>query len=341
MTFPMKRLLLTAIATSTCIWIAFVYNLDRTLNFVETLHLPLSKIEQVNISSQERRPSLDIEMEQGNISSQERRPPVDVVMGVAVGYAYNKYQHVIQSFERWQGPNQALVLFTAVEAKITSNIWCVDYHHFYQGDVNPIVKKRFYIYEAFVTSGYADRVLGIQTARMFFIDVRDSFFQGDVFTRFVQPGIHLFAENYQLEFEPVFNKPWIRDCGGQSMLDAMIRDKASIANGGVWAASNTSYLERFVGHLKPMLEKCNDQAAMSILGYTLNISTHSAFLESWVTHLPINHSGGGKYAPIVGLIIDDAGRLCGFDRQPYALVHQGDRWGWLWNLRLRNGSRLP
>ena len=344
------------------IWIATSHNLNR-INLKPILDLPLPDFRKarmvVEISLSPSLNQTDLHQrsdqhpatrDQADLNAQQERgphnrssrddivaiPPVDTVMGVAVGYSYNHYEHVIKSFTKWAGPNQALILFTDSQANITPNVWCIDYRHFYQGAVQPVVKQRFYMYEAFLTSGYASSVLGSRIGRMFFIDVRDLFFQGDVFARFVEPGIHLFAENYLLEYEPVYNQPWVRDCRGQEFLDAMIRDRASIINGGVWAASNVTHFERFMAHLKPMLETCNDQGALTILGYVLNVSTHSSRVESWVTHLPIEHVGGGKYAQIPNPALDSLGRLCGPDGRPYALVHQGDRWEWLWSIRLKN-----
>ena len=268
---------------------------------------------------------------------------IDAVLSLIEGYGYDQYKHLVVSFRRWhRRPDVKLILFGGnADCPDGDRVWCVSLADLDGGSGRPET-RRFRIYDSFMA-----RHAGT-LRHVFFTDSRDVFFQGDVFGpgRMTAQGVHLFAENYQLQHEKAHNQPWVRDCRGEAFLEQMLANHAPIINGGVFAASSPDYASLFIRQLSPMLEKCNDQGAVTILGYELSFSSHVfptrvhyASNESWVTHMPIEHLGNGEYGQIRNARHDAEGRLlCDADNTPYAVVHQADRFPDLW---ARRGVDFP
>ena len=268
---------------------------------------------------------------------------VDVILSVVSGYSYAQYEHLVVSFRRWHNAsNQQLVLFVdSAGCPNVTRVLCATISDFDDGQ-DAIVNRRFRIYETFITRNA--ETLG----QIFWTDARDVFFQDNVFAPGrMTAGVHLFSENYQLKHERSHNQPWIRDCRGDDMLQQMLLHTAPIVNGGILAASGPDYALGFLRVLIPMLKTCNDQGAMTIIAYEfslgrhdlLDVRVHSAFNDSWVTHMPIepHEPFDGGYYLIQSLQHDGLGRLlCSFDNTPYAVVHQGDRFPEVWARRFQS-----
>ena len=276
-------------------------------------------------------------------------PDADMIVGFASGYNLRDLEYFIQSAIRCM-PEAKLVLFVnqmedalidhisqivivlISSVKLTENF-----------SDSPVI-KRFNVYRSWLRD-FNQSEYGFKPRKILLTDVRDVFFQGDVFSPMKFNGVHFFAEGLLLRDEQYYNHPWIRDCRGEDTLQRMLGQEASILNGGVVGASDVLSMLEYLGEMvRGLREGCNDQGWLNILAQqerTLKTPIHIHNLtldgDSWVSHclLDWNKMPHLKRAENRAHVnIDALGRLINPRGDiVYAIVHQGDRFNEVWELR--------
>lgn len=270
----------------------------------------------------------------------------DIIMGFASGYKLRDVSFFIESGLRCTKAHFILFVNSLDDmlGEITHHprvvfVPILDMGAFHS---NPVI-QRFYVYDAWL-KGFNQSAVGFHLRRILLTDVRDVFFQGDVFEPMTAPGIHVFDEGILLRDEPNYNHGWIRDCqlGGDNVLVRLF--DRPIYNGGIIGATNMDLMLAFLKDMFKGLDVgCNDQGWLNVLVSTpsvRSVAIHAHNLtntgDSWVANCLI-HVSDKHTAPV---LIDAGERLVNPQgTRVYALIHQGDRYQEVWALRtLQNRS---
>lgn len=281
----------------------------------------------------------------------------DIILGMAQGYSSNDINVFVSSFYTWN-PKAHLILFTDSEMEFEGrysgrlhiiSISSVTSDH-RSRTLEPVI-ERFSLYLLWIQSSFKDgRLFGFLPGKIFLTDVRDVFFQGDVFKPINDKGLYFFEEGSSLKNEPFYNQRWIKECKGSSVLQYLIEKNAGIINAGVIGASEISYMVQFLKIMVQTLHdtKCNDQGLLNYLihfelpGMKIPLNIMRMTENSWVAHAlteynpehPLAHPNT-HMAPIKDIWIDSIQRIVGPHGMVYAIIHQADRFEALWALRHR------
>ena len=276
-----------------------------------------------------------------------------VLMAYAVGYSDALLNFFVNSYQSWVTRGR-LVLFTA-DGIWPARVVCrrpasVEFVKIEDHKGVPHVVRRYFVYAEWLSrrpQSYSKIILS---------DVRDVFFQADPFLRMRedkgQSGVlYAFAEGVSLRNKPTNNNQrWIRQCryyGGEASLQQLLSRDASVVNGGVVAASTPEVMLRFLRELvKPLSHGCNDQGAITyivhVLGPQLGINIvlqplRKSFVANALEELNPTHPKAHPRTHLAPLEVfqDALGRILNSDGEPYAIVHQADRFPALWRLRHR------
>jgi hypothetical protein len=292
-----------------------------------------------------------------------------VLLTFATGYGAAQLHFFANSFQRWAPWEAKLVFFTEdglvpvglvvprPENVIFVKTSSIILPHNTPSNVTELpVIHRFFLYKTWLENHASDY------STVYLADFRDLFFQGDPFEPITERGVYLFEESVALTNEPFYNQPWIRQCYGNDAVNNLINMKAHPLCGGALAASDVdSLLSLLTVLIKDLLAGCNDQGALTYIGY-LTLPQLWAQQEqdpprevyrlplehSWVAHAleeynpahPDRHPNT-KLAPIETVKQDSLGRLLNSDSRPYAIIHQGDRFSAIWALRHQPIRYLP
>jgi hypothetical protein len=250
-----------------------------------------------------------------------------VVMGLCKGYQAHDAEHFIQSFLVHDTYNH-MVLFVddpetfMIPSWKTNRLQLIKIH---DTGRSPVL-ERFFLYQEWAKN------LSFIPDYFCMLDVRDTFFQGDVFHPLLQyeNGIHFFAEGYLMKQESQYNHGWVRDCawGGEKMLSNMSNTDFPIFNGGSVLIAGHELLLQFLTKMTEGISLgCNDQGLVNILAFSNAVQPlylHTMAVDSWIGHLLVWE----RQAPV-----DEANRIYSPAKILFAAVHQGVHIPKVWELR--------
>lgn len=277
-----------------------------------------------------------------------------LTMAWATNYRGDVLQPFINSYQRWTNRSADMVVFVDVGFKPSElalqrpeNVrWVVTDEVEVPGmsreqlDAFAIPALRFIVMKAWLARhGEGYQVVAV-------VDSRDSFFQDDPFMRVSpsEPALYAFPEGVKLAQEPNYNQKWIRLRYGEAKLQQLIAKDASVLCAGFVMATR----KEFVGWIEALLHEMTewtdgvDQAAHIWLAYMVLPEQFPVVIVShrtgWVTHAPEEYNPSHPrahpnthLAPMSYLSQDSMGRVLNARGQPYAVVHQGDRFPAIWS----------
>jgi hypothetical protein len=182
-------------------------------------------------------------------------------------------------------------------------------------------------------------------------DIRDLWFQADPFASVIgNQTVHVYQEGLGLlENEPKqrpYNTRWLMSCRGigASGYKKLLAARASVVCGGTMAATSVSAMLLLLDRMLPFLQNgCNDQAALIYASQFLlpaagvpvhNVPMRHASVAHCFTEVNPNHPCVMKHGlrPL-DLRLDSLGRILNDLGEPYAVIHQADRFPDLWMRR--------
>lgn len=246
----------------------------------------------------------------------------NVIFGLCTGYDAASIADFINTFLFWTEKDTHLVLFVDRDNNFRRSSR-ITYAPVQRKISSPVI-DRFYVYRDWIHNS-------TDLNKILFIDVRDSFFQGDPFKPMIETGIHLFAEGATLDNEPVHNQGWVQSCAGHDVLQSMLASNWPILNGGIIAATDPAHMLSFLSLMENGLKRgCNDQGLVNVLAFqnlVQDIHIHRIQNESWVLHCLQHAAVGNNFG------IDGIGRLRGPNKQVFAIVHQYSPFPMISNIR--------
>jgi len=288
-----------------------------------------------------------------------------VLMAYATGYKPELIHFFVNSYQRWAQWDAYLVLFTD-DGKPPKHLTCPrpDMVEFVAADSVPIPKgaqqvemkieqdtltkeavvKRYKVYKSWLEARLRDATKP-QFSQIFLSDVRDVFFQANPFDRVIgSDTLYVFQEGVAFKNEPHYNQPWVKGCYGDAGVMELIDMDARVVCGGAVAGTSAKVMLTFLDEmLEPLMRGCNDQGALiyiaqvtlpkklTVVAEPMRRSFVAHALEEWNPGHPDAHPNTGL-GPF-DIKQDSLGRVLNDLGEPYAILHQADRFSKIWETR--------
>lgn len=265
----------------------------------------------------------------------------NVAIFVAIGYDASILVPLIGSYQRYTSECDDIVIITGdaplptIRVQRPSNVLFQPASAFpvpdYLKDA-PVVDVRFFHIaewlQAHVDGAYRYVFIG---------DARDIFFQDDPFMSLTHQGLYSVREIFEFASERVYNVPWVRSCFGEEGVQRMIAANAPVVCAGMIMGGVKAVLDYhrvFLAHRRTRTG-CNDQGLHEYLmtvglrdeGFPHNVTVFDLWTSRYAHQLVKNPS-----SPPAEMFQDGMGRLLNKNKEPYAVLHQFDRSGAIWDL---------
>ena len=248
----------------------------------------------------------------------------DAMVGFATEYSYDVVFRLAHAYTAATKPDQKLVLFVNMAPETIKSL-CrrfppLKLHRV--ADVSHKPYRRYLIMLKWIREHRADY------DRIILTDTRDIAIYSDPFVQFANMDLNrslmIFTEVVPYYYDKWYNQPAIRNCYGQVFLDSIMHEM--VTGRGVVAGFTgaiVAYLEAFAEQLQ-IKRNCDLRADTAIHVYI----THSVLLGVQVENSEVSRI---RHAPAWGLDVDLHKPLNNTRGEPYAMIHQLDRFPEVWN----------
>jgi len=275
-----------------------------------------------------------------NLDSIERKDDIrfKLMIGYASGYPLRHIHRLASAFEALTSADCRIVLFSDAHPNLETQKF-TKLELISPKDVLLLEDTGFHnpAFERYVVINTWLRKYSHRFSKVIMTDARDIALFGDPFSQIEYDfeGVQSFTEVVTYEYDHWYNQVWVRDCYGQEFLDEIISEKVTCCGVIVGSIKGVlSYLDAFVLELRSK-GVCHGAGTDTAIHVWIihKILYDSIIVDS--TRAVITHAPKWGHNASLQLTLDSRfdslGRLLNEIGQPYALIHQADRFPQIWD----------